>query len=294
MTIKKKNSIYELFIIIAACMWGTIGLFNRNMVSSGFAAAQISFCRAFITAIILGTVILIKDRSLFKIQLRHIPMFAGTGIVSFLFFNICYMTSINENSLSVAAMLLYTSPVFVTLISAVVFKEKITWIKAAALFLALSGCALLTFEKGATVTGFGLIIGLCSGLGYALYSIFGKIASQHYNTLTVTFYTFVFATLGGIPICGVFQMPLATAGFKEYALIIGMALLNTFLPYVFYTAGLKKVPAGRASVISIIEPVVATVCGLFFGEIIGLQGIIGIAFVLFAIILLEKGKLSKV
>lgn len=66
---------------------------------------------------------------------RHWYYFFGSGVCSLVFFNWCYFSAISTSSMSVAAVLLYTSPVFVTLLSALFFRERITSHKVAALAL---------------------------------------------------------------------------------------------------------------------------------------------------------------
>ncbi len=106
-------------ILAAAVMWGHIGLFVRYFEKLGVGSISLVFVRALITVIVMGIFLFIKDRKLLYVNLRHLPVFLGTGIVSFAFFNICYMFSIVENSLSVAAVLLYTSPIWVVTLSAI-------------------------------------------------------------------------------------------------------------------------------------------------------------------------------
>lgn len=77
-----------------------------------------------------------------KIRLRDFMVFIGTGVCSIVFFNIMYFITIERTTLSVAAILLYTAPCFVMLMSAAVFHEKITGMKMVALLLALLDAAV--------------------------------------------------------------------------------------------------------------------------------------------------------
>ena len=106
-----KKHLGEVAILLSTLLWGSIGIFTRGLTGLGFSSVQIVTVRAVITAITMGIVIAIKDPKLFKFKLKDIWMFFGLGICSFLFFNICYMSSIVENSLSVACILMYTSPI---------------------------------------------------------------------------------------------------------------------------------------------------------------------------------------
>ena len=281
----------DLSIISAAVLWGCISLFTRPMQENGFSSPMIVAVRAVTTTVVMFFVILIKDRSLLKIRLKDLWMFLGTGIASFLFFNICYMSSIGENSVSVACMLMYTSPIWVTLFSALLFKEKLTVGKLLALLICIISCAVLCLSSSLRLSSIGLVYGLLSGLGYGLYSIFGKYATRKYSTTTVIFYTFAFASAGAIPICNIGKViPLF---YRPENILLGalISVICTILPYLLYTYGLSKTEAGKAAVLSIIEPVVAAVVGfLAFGENPGITGIVGMLGVVAGIILLEKQK----
>ncbi len=289
-----RSRIGESAVLLAALLWGCIGIFTRSMLETGFTAVQIVAVRAFVTAVVMGIIILIKDPKLFKIRLKDIWMFFGTGILSFLFFNICYMSSIGENSLSVACILMYTSPIWVTTLAVPIFKEKLTFQKLAAFMICFGGCVMVCLSDSLKLTEIGLVFGLLSGLGYALYSIFGKIASAKYNTLTITFYTFVFASIGVLPLCDLPKLTVLLSNGANILWSVGVAVTCTILPYLLYTFGLSKTGAGKAAVIAILEPAVASVVGvLCFGENMGALGLIGIAAVMVGLVYLETGNPFK-
>ena len=242
----------------------------------------------------MAVVILIINPKLFKINLKDLWMFFGTGILSFLFFNICYMSSIGENSLSVACILMYTSPIWVASLSLLLFKEKLTLQKIIAFTLAFGGCIMMCCSNSLRLTKIGLVFGLCSGLGYALYSIFGKFAAAKYNSLTITFYTFLFGSLGVLPLCDMPRLLPLVSDFKGIALSIGVAIVCTVLPYLLYTYGLSKTGAGKASVIAILEPAVASLVGvMFFNENLGALGFFGLILVITGLTYLEIGRPLK-
>ena len=289
-----RSRIGEVSVLLAALLWGCIGIFTRSMLETGFTAVQIVAVRAFVTAIIMGIIILIKDPTLFKMKLRDIWMFFGTGILSFLFFNVCYMSSIGENSLSVACILMYTSPIWVTTLAVPIFKEKLTLQKFSAFVICFGGCVMVCLSDSLRLTKIGRVFGLLSGLGYALYSIFGKLASTKYNTLTITFYTFLFASIGVLPLCGLPKLTVLLSNGINILWSVGVAVTCTILPYLLYTFGLSKTGAGKAAVIAIFEPAVASVVGaLCFKENMGALGLIGIIAVMVGLVYLETGNPFK-
>lgn len=253
---KNKTALSVGLILLAAAGWGVIGLFSRPMSAAGLSSMQITFVRSAITLAGMG-LLLMRDRSLFRISLRDGWIFLGTGLLSIVFFNVCYFLTIQRTTLAAASILLYTAPFFVMLTSAVFFKERITGRKIAALILAFGGCVLVSGLGGGGVAPFALLTGVCSGVGYASYSIFGKVALKKYHTFTFIFYTFLVSTVCLAPFVNVgaeVRLLASDGGAALCALALG--LVSTFMPYVCYTTGLENVEAGKASVLAFFEPLV--------------------------------------
>ena len=133
-----------LYIITAAVCWGLIGLFVRTLAAQGFSSMQIVALRSLAAAICVTLPLLRSGRAALCIRLRDLWLFVGTGICSLVFFNYCYFNAMQQTSLAVAALLLYTAPVFVMLMSLLCFGEAFTRTKALALLLTFSGYGSLS------------------------------------------------------------------------------------------------------------------------------------------------------
>jgi drug/metabolite transporter, DME family len=189
----------------------------------------------------------------------------------------------------------------VVVLSAFLFKEKITVKKIVCLCVAFLGCAFVTGilnEGGSDLSWQGILVGLGAGLGYALYSIFGRYAIERgYSTFTISFYTFLFSSIGTLPLVKlghIREVIVESDGMKCVLLLLGFALISTVLPYLLYTIGLTQVENGKASIMASIEPVVATLLGIFvYGENLTVQGTIGILLVLGAIVFLNMNEKSN-
>jgi len=282
-----------LFIIAAGIMWGTIGIFVRSLNRLGLEAMQIVFIRALISAVVLLGGVLIYDRKLLKIKLRDIWCFAGTAILSILFFYYFYFVTIEKASLAVAAVLLYTAPIFVMLMSVVLFRERLTGKKLAACAMAFAGCALVAgiFDGVNRLSAAALLTGLLSGFGYALYSIFSRVAlNKGYSSITITVYTFSIACLCLLPFTDYRAIGAAIAAepLTSVPAALGLAMFVTVIPYLLYTAGLATVNSSKASIMASVEPVMACVVSVaVFREKMSFFGVLGIALVIAAIILLN-------
>lgn len=283
-------------IVLAAALWGGIGVFLKLLTAAGLSSMEGVAVRSAVSAVVYGLFLAVTDRKALSINPRHWYYFFGTGVCSLVFFNWCYFTTISQSSMSVAAVLLYTSPAFVALLSALFLKERFTVQKGGALLLTFAGCALVTglFPLGQQHVSPGtILLGLGSGFGYALYSIFGKFALEKYTPSTVTFYTFLFAAVCSIPLSGLYRDLHFLASWEAAVGGLGIGVFCCILPYLLYTGGLQYVEAGKAAILATIEPFVAALLGiLLFHEEITLYKLLGMA-VIFAAILLLNCPLEK-
>ena len=294
-----EKSKFSVAVVAAGCLWGFMGLFRRYMGAIGVPTAGVTILRCGVAAILFGITLLIKDPKLLKIRVKDIWCFLGTGLLSLLFFSMCYYNAMNLMSLSAAAILLYTAPGIVVILSHFVFKELLTRRKILALLLAFAGCCLVCGlgSSDTTLSTVGILYGLGSGIGYALYSIFGKLAmDKGYSSGTVNFYTTLFACVGAAAIWGIGDS--ASAMFSSWGnlgLCIAAGIATCYLPYMLYTYGLSGLEAGKASIMASIEPVVATFVGIiFFHETLTPLSAAGVALVLAAVVLLNLNKPVKV
>lgn len=283
-----------IYVFLGAALWGVIGLFVDELSQAGFSSLQIVTLRVVSASFMLIFFVAVKNSELLKIEFSDSFSFIGTGIFSIVFFNWCYFTAIEEVSLSIAVILLYTGPAFVVILSRIFLHEPMTPRKIGALITTLLGCTLViqVLPIGADhISWYGILVGLGSGFGYALYSIFGKHALKKYHPLTVITYTFVFASIVMLPTSGltISVEHLQTA--HVWMQILGLGFFPTALAYFLYTSGLSQVESGRASIAATVEPVVATLLGVFvFNEVLTLYQMIGILLVLAAVMLVQFKK----
>lgn len=301
-SVRKTDSVKPVIaVLLAGVLWGVINIFIKNLSAHGLDALQISAIRMTVSVIVFPIVVLIKDKSKFRIKLKDIWIFACTGIVSVVLFNTCYFYTMINSQASVAVVLLYTSPIFVMLISALVFKEKITLQKIIALVLTFAGCVLVAGVIGGSyvIPPFVILTGIASGLFYALYSIFGNIGLKKYDTMTVTVWTFIFAFIAALPLGKPAQT--IAAFIAEPSLLlwgIGIGVISTVLPYFFYTWGLKRMEPSKAAILVAVEPLVGCVIGMtVFGEAHNVLKVTGIILILASIIVLNvrfRGHYGKI
>jgi drug/metabolite transporter (DMT)-like permease len=280
-----------LMIAMAAFFWGLIGIFGTWLKNAGVTPMEIVAVRSLISAFSMVAYLWLKDRSMLKVRFRDLKYFFGTGLLSFLFFNYCFFTAMKLTSVSVSVTLLYTGPVFVVFLSRIFFGEPLTRAKLAALVLTLTGCALVTGLIGEPIeeiSAVALLAGISAGFGFALFSIFGKFALRHYHSMTVTTYTFVFASAGVVFLIQPTFYPRLLTDSTVFLPGIALALLCTVMPFLLYTRGIKHLEAGKAALITTLEPAIAALVGfLIFAEPISPGKLAGIGLVVCGVLIVN-------
>ncbi|MCI6582669.1 MAG: DMT family transporter [Oscillospiraceae bacterium] len=295
---RRVNEISSLFILTAGVLWGIISLFVRHLQETGLTSMQIVSVRVLLAAVIMVLYLVLRDRQALRIKLKDLPLFFGTGVCSIVFFNFCYFKTIElTGGAAVPALLLYTSPVFVMILSMILFDEQITLRKFISLIITLAGLVLVTgvFSGNESVSLKVIFTGLGSGFGYALYSIFGKYLLPKYKPVTITAYTFIVAALFSVPFSGLMKSITMLITVKTLVSGTALAAVCTVLPFLLYTKGLEKTDAGKASVLATAEPFVAAITGaVFFHEEFTPLKMAGMILIFAAIIILNTGSTEKI
>ena len=289
------KKIAVLFPIISGGLWGSAGIFIRKLSDFGLNSYTIISSRVLIALIILIIGILILDKSLLKIKLKDAWVFMASGILGMLGLNFCYNESVNHLSLSLAAVLLSLSPIFVIFIAAILFKEKITLRKISCMLLAILGCilasGLLENNTGMKLSAIGILIGLLSAFFYALYSVVSKIAmGKGYEALTITFYSLLTLEIILLPFTdwNILKDFIISAPVNNSIFMLLHSVFTSVLPYVLYTVSLSYIEAGKTSILAAGgEPISAMLLGmLFFSEVPTILSLIGLILTIVALSLL--------
>lgn len=261
-------------------MWGTLGLFFRSLHDMfGLSALSLAFLRAGIAALLLAPAMVIVRSSQLVVSLRSIALFLVYGLFGVAAFYFFYVQAVIATSVTTAVVLLYTAPVFVTLIAWRAWQEPLTPRKVAALAIAFSGCALVARAYDPSefrVNTVGLVMGLGAGLTYALYTVLSKFALRAHSNGTALTYALVFGTLFLLPLQTPASLTPIVSSPLAWVLLLGLAIGPTLGSLTLYNMGLRDVPASNASLIAMLEPVIASVLAyVFLGERIELLQSIG-------------------
>lgn len=288
----KKSAFF--YIALAGVLWGTSGLFSYWLTPFGFKPVQMTTMRGFVSMVLIVPFILFKNPKLLKVPKKEIFFVVGSGVGLFLT-AYTYYASMAASSVSTAVILMYTAPVFVLIYSVMFLGEKLNVVKSVSVFLMILGCALVSgIVGGMKFSLAGILFGIAAGISYSAYNIFTKILTMHkMDTLTVTSYNFIIMSIIGLAVSNPVEIVTITSKqpLSIVPLIVGIGVFTCVLPYVFYTMGLKDVPAGTATALGIIEPLSATVFSVaFLGENLTAPLVIGMVLILGAVFALARQK----
>jgi DME family drug/metabolite transporter len=292
-------------VLLAAALWGTLGtLYTWAKQEFGLQPVSIVFWRAALAAITLGLVLggimplAGKGVSLLKVRRADLPLFAAFGLLGVTAFFLLYIYAVVLTGVAVAVVLLYTSPVFVALMAWRFLGESFNARKVVALLLTLAGCTLVArvFDQSQVVDVVGIACGLGAAFTYALYSILGKVSLRRGNPIaTMSFYVFGIGSVGLLVVALLLDPgQLLSFGWNPgaWGLLLVLALVQTLGALAAYTAGLKYIEAGVASIVATLEPVVATMLAYFvLHEPLSWPQFLGGGLILAAILLLQSQSL---
>lgn len=282
------------YILGAASMWGTIGIFFTILhFVFGMSALSIGFLRAGFALLFLVIALMFFKRDALRLPRHLLIPYILFGLFGVAFFYVLNTEAVILTNVATASVLLYTAPVYVTLFAWRLWGEPLTLRKIAAVIAAFIGCALVAraYDPDALqLNGIGVLVAAASGLTYALFTIFSKYFSTRASPWTTVTYSLVFGTLFLLPLQFIRIPGLGEAGYEvllseplAWLALLGLCLGPTLGSYALYNAGLRTVPAGVASVIATIEPVVAGVAGfVIFGQILEPLQIVGAVIIICA------------
>lgn len=297
---QRKPIIGSWMIVLSSILWGTALLYSQYVLDSGMSSKNIVSLKMFFGFITMIIYILFKDRDLLKIDKRGIYYCATIGFFCHALYNLFMFSAMERTSIPTAVTLLYTSPIFVMIISRILFKEEINLNKLIALILCVIGCFL-------TVTGgrlsslelniSGVLYGLASGILYGSMTIINKKISNDYDydQITVLTYTFGFGFLFSLIFSNPFSIFHIPFNPLVYLFVIMLGVFSTAISYLFYIKGLSYgVESSNAAIIATLEVPVSVIGSvLIFNQNLSVVETIGILFVLTSVILLNERFLEK-
>ena len=281
-------------VFATGVLWGTIGLFSTILSRLGMDSSGVAFYRLLAASILLVPVLVVKGKgfSLFRISRRGLLSCTLIGFISQAFYNLFYMKAIEMSGMATAAVLLYTAPVFVAIMSRIFFKEPLGGNKLIAIALNIAGC-ILTVTGGdfsaVKLTGFGLLMGVMAGFTYGTMPVFSRLGADEEDPYTSSFYGLALGAFLLFFIVRPYNGMGTTFNLQIILALIGFGIVPSALAYIIYFGGLNRIKeTAVVPVLASVETVAAAIIGLVvFGQTLSIVKIAGIALVFISIMIMN-------
>ena len=278
-----------ILIAVSATCFGAMAVLARFAYASGADVFGLLVVRFSVATLALASIMWLRGTAL--PPLSRVLALAAMGGIGYVGQSYTFFTALNHAQASLVALLLYLYPVFVTLLAAMFLKEPLTRTTLAALVLCSLGAGLTV--GGGEGSALGIALGVSSAVIYSIYIVVGARLTRGVDSLAST--TIICAASGLVYIVmSTIRVksgtPIAFPGdAMGWAATIAIALVSTVAAILTFFAGLQRLGAARASMLSTIEPVVTVVlAAAVLGEHIAMSQAIGGALILAGVLWLAK------
>lgn len=134
-----KEAYGYLLIVAASILWGTMGIFGKLAFEYGINPIVLTSLRIFISSITMLIPIIVLKRNLLRLKSKDVPRLLVFGVLAVALQRIAYFYTVDLTTATIAAVLFYTYPIFVTVHASLFLKEKVTFSIALAIVLTFSG-----------------------------------------------------------------------------------------------------------------------------------------------------------
>jgi drug/metabolite transporter (DMT)-like permease len=285
------KEVYGYFLIVSASiMWGTMGIFGKLAFEYGINPVTLTALRIFISSITMLISIILLKRNLLKIKKKDVPQLLVFAILAVALQRIAYFYTVDLTTATIAAVLFYTYPIFVTVHASLFLKEKLTFSIILAIVLTFSGVAFVVKAYEAAWLNanlLGLAFGMLTSLLFALYFLMTKKLRNSYTSWTLLLYGDGLGAIALTPaLCFSFS-EIVSYPQQLWLLILVIGLFPSLTAYLLFSYALKYVESSKGSILSVIEPLSAAIFSVtILGERFEPLQIVGVALVLAGIVLL--------
>lgn len=284
--VRRQQFLGFICVLLAGTGFGFLGVFGRWAFQSGLSVGELLGFRFILASALMGLGLLLFKPRLLLISKNQFFVCASLGILGYAVFSTFYFKAIEGISVPLAALLLFTFPVLVNLGAHFIFKERLSLRQWISLSIACIGLGILLWGPLIVNSAIAVMFALAAALSYAVYVLVSGRYQRDISPITSSFYVIVFAT---ITLC-LFHQPdfskIASFSLRQILIISGIAVVSTIAPLALFLTGIQKLSSSKASIVAMIEPVVAALAAalLLNEQLSGLQ-LVGAILVLFALIL---------
>jgi drug/metabolite transporter (DMT)-like permease len=274
-------------VALSAAGFATLPVFMKFAFDDGANSLTILGFRFILASFILWLILTIKQRS-FHLPSKQIIQLCLMGAIGYGTMSFLYAITVEILPASLAAMLLYTYPALVAVMSFLIGDEIISWKKFVALLICFSGLALILGITISEVKIMGLMTGLGAAFVYSCYIVIGNRILKHVDSLVATTYVCTSAGITFI-IIGISSGSLMiTLPVSCWMALFGIAILATIVGILGFFVGITRIGAANASIISTLEPVVTVgLSVLLLGDTLSSLQIIGGVLIIAGVVIIQ-------
>lgn len=275
-----------IYVILAGIGFGFLGIFGRLAFNSGLTVGQLLTFRFSLAALILFFGLLIFKSSLLKISLKQFLISCGLGAFGYAVFSTLYFKSIQGLSVSLAALLLFTFPLFVNLTNHFFLNQKMNLKQFMSLLLACLGICLLLWGPVFFDSVIYILYAIGAAVAYSVYVLISGRYQQGVHALTSSVYVILSAAVALAVFHQTNLLSFTALNQNQVLYVVGLSLICTIFPIAFFLMGLQRLSSSKASIIVMIEPVVAALAAwVILGEKLRPLQYFGMALVMCALML---------
>jgi DME family drug/metabolite transporter len=280
----------------AAILWGTIGVATQTIYAiDSTTSLFINLARMVVaTPLLFVACWYVVGQTMFQIRRRDLLIMLLTGTLLAVS-HAAYFAAIRYSGVTIATLLtICVAPLVVTGLSVLLKFETLTRRIVLALVFALVGSVLLVGLHAPDGTQSSLLTGtlfsLMAAATYGSVIICGRFLAADYHPLQVTTVSFGVGTLV-LVIINLLSGIVVVHTTQGWLLVLYLGLVPTAFAYWLFQMGLRSVSASAASIVSMLDPLVAALLAwLLFGETLPLTGIAGAILLILSIFLLSADK----
>ena len=275
---------------IAAATYGMNPLFALPLYKDGMNPDSVLFFRYALAIPIMALMIKARGRS-FKVHPKEVLPLALMGMLMALS-SLTLFLSYNYMDAGIASTLLFVYPIMVAVIMALFFREKLTKLTVACIFLALSGIGLLyQGDGGETLSLVGIGLAMASALSYAIYIVgVNRPLLKEVPTVALTFYVLLFGFTLFLVRVDFGRDLFITDTWYLWGNLIALALFPTVISFLCTTQAIQYIGPTPTAILGALEPLTAIFFGvLVFGEALTPRLCTGIVLILLAVTLIIAG-----
>lgn len=263
-------------ILLAGICFGFLGIFGRLASANNIPIGELLSGRFVVAASLLWLWSLCFNREILRLPRRQILISCLLGVCGYAVFSTMYFRCIEGVSVAVAAMLLFTFPIFVNLGAFFILKHPMPRKQIAGLVIACLGLVMLLWGDFSVSKMSAVFWGLGAAIVYALYVLISGEVQREVNPLSSSLYVISAAALTLLVIHRPDLARMLNYELKQQLIILGIAIVCTLAPLTLFLAGMQKTTSSKASIIVMIEPVTAALAGwLLLGEVLSARQMLG-------------------